>query len=198
MQDLSIIIATLSSGQPIIFPTDTVYWLWCDASNDTAVQYIFELTNRPEEKWLVVLCDSLRMIEQYAEIRFDLEKRIIESCMPWPLTIILDSKHELSSMTEQSNGTLGVRIPDHDMALDIITAYWKPISTKSANMTGMLPPTNIDEIDEYFVDEGILIIDGGEADVQIPSTIIRVIDDDDFQIIRQGSMSEEEIRELID
>lgn len=198
MQDISTIVDALSSGQSVIFPTDTVYWLWCDAANDDAVQYIFELTNRPEEKWLVVLCDSSRMIEQYADIRFDLERRIVENCMPGPITLILDSKHELSSMVEQSNGTLGVRIPDHDMALDIITSFGRPIATKSANMTGMIPPTDVDEIDEEFIDEGILIIDWWVADIQIPSTIIRVTDEDEFQILRQGSMTEEEIRELID
>lgn len=107
----------------MIFPTDTVYGIGCDASNEQAVQDLFELTERPVHKGMIVLCDSLRMIEQYAEIRFDLEKRMIENCMPGPLTIILDSKHELSPILEQANGTIGMRIPDHDIALDLITSF---------------------------------------------------------------------------
>ena len=198
MQDISTIVQALSSGQAVIFPTDTVYGIGCDAASEQAVQNLFELTQRPEHKGMIVLCDSLRMIEQYADIRFDLEKKIIENCMPGPLTLILDSKHELAPMLEQSNGTLGVRIPDHDMALDIITEFSSPIATKSANVSWLLPPTSVDEIDEYFIEEGIPVIDGWVCDIQVPSTIVRVIDDDDFQIIRQGSMSEDEIRELID
>lgn len=198
MQDISLGIEALNSGEPLIFPTDTVYGIGCDAANEKAVQNLFELTERPEHKGMIVLCDSLKMMEQYAEIRFDLEKRIIENCMPGPLTIILDSKHELSPMLEQANGTIGMRIPDHDVALDLITWFGSPIATKSANISGLIPPTSVDEIDEYFIDEGVVVIDGGLCDIQIPSTIIRVMDEDDFQIIRQGSMSEEEIRELVD
>lgn len=198
MKDFSPILQALSKGQPVIFPTDTVYGLWCDASNEQAVHNIYNLTNRPEAKGLVVLCDSLTMIEQYADIRFDLEKRMIQECMPWPLTLVLDSKHELYSMVEQWNGTLAVRIPDHDITLDIITKFGKPIGTKSANLSGMMPPTSVDEIDEYFVDEGILIIDGWISDIQIPSTIVRVVDEENFQILREWSISEDEIRELIE
>lgn len=197
MQDIQTIIQILSSGKPVIYPTDTVYGLWCDAANDVAVENLYTLTSRPEHKGLIVLCDSLNMIEKYGEIRFELEKRIIEHCMPWPLTLILDSRHELSALVEQPNGTLWVRIPDHDIALDIITAFGRPIATKSANRSGMVAPTDVNEIDSYFIDHWVMIIDGGICDIQIPSTIIRVIDEDDFQILRQGSMSEDEIRELI-
>lgn len=198
MYDISLILQALSLWKPVIFPTDTVYGLWCDAGNEDAVEYIYDLTDRPEAKGLVVLCDSLAMIEQYADIRFDIEKRMIMYCMPWPLTLVLDSKHELCSMVEQGNGTLAVRIPDHDISLDIISKFWKPIGTKSANLTGMLPPTSVEEIDEYFIEEDIIVIDGWVSDIQIPSTIVRVVDENNFQILRQGSMTEDEIRELID
>lgn len=197
MQDISTIVKELSSGKSIIFPTDTVYGIGCDAANEQAVQDLFELTERPDHKGMIVLCDSLRMIEQYTDIHFDLERKIIENCMPGPITLILDSKHELSPMLEQANGTLGVRIPDHDIALDIITAFWSPVATKSANVSWLMPPTSVDEIDKYFIDQWVVIIDGWICDIQIPSTIIRVTDEDDFQIIRQGSMTEDEIRDLI-
>ncbi len=198
MQDILWALHVLKEGKCLIFPTDTVYGIGCDASNEQAVQDLFELTERPVHKGMIVLCDSLRMIEQYAEIRFDLEKRMIENCMPGPLTIILDSKHELSPILEQANGTIGMRIPDHDIALDLITSFWSPLATKSANISGLIPPTSVDEIDDYFVEQGIMIVNGGVCDIQIPSTIVRVTDEDDFQIVRQGSMTEDEIRELVD
>jgi L-threonylcarbamoyladenylate synthase len=106
------------------------------------------------------LCDSIEMIEAYATIRFESERKIIKKLMPWPLTIILDSKHVLSPLLEQSNGTIGVRIPDHNIALWIIRHYGHGLATKSANITGWVPPISIDMIDPYFIENEIMIIDG--------------------------------------
>ncbi len=198
MSTLSTALQNLADGKSIIYPTDTVYGIGCDASNEQAVQYIFDITDRPSVKWLIILCDSVEMIEQYAEIHFETERKIIENGMPWPLTLVLDSKHELPLLLEQANGTIGVRIPDHDLALDIISWFWKPLATKSANRAGLLPPTNADEIDPYFAEQWIEILDDGEVDIQVPSTIVRVIDEGQFQILREWSITEDDIRELID
>lgn len=188
----------LKNGELLIFPTDTVYGLWCDATNEEAVQEIFDITDRPLGKWLIILCSNLEMIERYADVRSDTEKLIIEEGMPWWITLILNSKHELPTMLEQANGTIGVRIPDHDIALSIIESLDRPLATKSANLSWLLPPTDVDEIDDFFVDQGIAILDGGEVDVQVPSTIVRVSEEWHLQILREGSVSEEELRDIIE
>ena len=188
----------LKQGELLIFPTDTVYGLGCDASSEEAVQQVFDITNRPLGKWLIILCSSLEMIERYAEIRSEAEKTIIEEAMPGSVTLILDSKHELPSLLEQANGTIGVRIPDHDLALSIIEWLDCPLATKSANLSGLLPPTDVDEIDEFFVEQWVAILDGGEVDVQVPSTIVRISEEWHLQILREGAVSEEELRDLIE
>lgn len=196
--DLHQAISDLEQEKSIIFPTDTVYWIGCDATNPEALQNLLTLTQRPSHKWLIILCDSLEMIEQYAEINSPLEKLIIEELMPGALTLILDSKNELPSIVGKPNGTIWVRIPDEDVTLDLISKFWKPIATKSANITGMLPPTEVNEIDRIFIDAWITIIDGWVSDIQMPSTILRITDDDNFQILRSGSVTEEEIRDTLD
>jgi L-threonylcarbamoyladenylate synthase len=143
------------------------------------------------------LCDSIEMIENYATIRFESERKIIKKLMPWPLTIILDSRHVLSPLLEQSNGTIGIRIPDCAIALDIIHQYRHGLATKSANITGWIPPISIDMIDPYFIKNDIMIIDGWFCPLRIASTIVRFSSDTEFEILRKGSITEEEIREII-
>jgi L-threonylcarbamoyladenylate synthase len=195
--DYTLIDHYLQSEKSLIFPTETVYGLGCDAKSDRAVQNLLELTFRPQEKWITTLCDSMEMIEQYAVIRFESERHIMKKFMPWPLTIILDSKHVLSPLLEQSNGTIGVRIPDHDIVLWIIRHYGHGLATKSANITGWTPPTSTDMIDPYFIAYQIMIIDGWICPLRIASTIIRFHSEKEFEILRQGSITEEKIREVL-
>lgn len=187
----------LKDNNSLIFPTETVYGLGCDAKSDTAVHNLLELTFRPQEKWITTLCDSIQMIEHYAHIRFLSERKIIENYMPWPLTIILDSRHVLSPLLEQSNWTIWVRIPDHDVALSIIRHYGHGLATKSANITWWIPPTSISMIDSYFHNHNIMMIDGWECSIRIASTIVRFSSENDFEILRKGSITEEEIRKVI-
>jgi L-threonylcarbamoyladenylate synthase len=137
------------------------------------------------------------MIEQYGIIRFESEKKIIQKFMPWPLTLILDSRHVLSPLLEQSNGTIWVRIPDHDVALSIIRHYGHGLATKSANITWWIPPTSISMIDPYFTENNIMIVDGWECPLRIASTIVRFFSETDFKILRQGIITEEELRNII-
>ncbi len=192
--DYKTIVSYLHLDHSLIFPTETVYGLWCNATSDRAVQNLLELTFRPQEKGITTLCNSIEMIESYATIRFESERKIIQKFMPWPLTIILDSKHILSPLLEQSNGTIGIRIPDHDIALWIISHYGHGLATKSANITGWIPPISTDMIDPYFIENEIMIIDGWVCPLRIASTIVRCSSDTEFEILRQGSITEGEIR----
>jgi L-threonylcarbamoyladenylate synthase len=93
----------LQDNNSLIFPTETVYGLGCDATSDVAIQNLLELTFRPQEKGITTLCHNVEMIESYAEIRFSAERKLMKYCMPGPLTLILPSKHVLSPLLEQSN-----------------------------------------------------------------------------------------------
>lgn len=199
MQELDFdrINAYLKAYRSLIFPTETVYGLGCDARSDKAIQNLLDLTFRPQEKGITTLCDSSEMIESYAIINFEAERKIMKKFMPWPLTLIVESKHVLSPLLEQSNGTIGVRIPDCDIALSIIYNYGSGLATKSANITGWVPPISVDMIDLYFTEKETMIIDGWVCPLRIASTIVRFSSETDFEILRQGSITEEEIRGVI-
>jgi L-threonylcarbamoyladenylate synthase len=187
----------LKNHNSLIFPTETIYGIWCDARSDRAVQRLLDLTYRPQDKGIITLCSSLQMIEEYAYIRYDLERKIIQKFMPWPLTIILDSRHILSSLVEQPNSTIWVRIPNHPIALALIRHYGSWLVTKSANISGRLPPINFDMIDPYFTTQGIMMIDGWSCPLCIASTIVHVIDEHHFTILREGSITHEDIDSFI-
>ena len=118
--------------------------------------------------------------------------------MPWPLTLILNSKNILSSFLEQANWTIWVRIPDFQIAIDIIRNYGSGLATKSANITGWIPPISINMIDPYFKENKIMIIDWWESPLRIASTIVRFSSESEFEILRQGSITATEIRTVID
>lgn len=83
------------------------------------------------------------------------------------------------------------------MVLEIIRYYGGGLATKSANIIWAIPPTSVDMIDPYFVEQWIKILDGGESSLRIASTIVRFHSEDEFEILRQGSITEEEIREVL-
>jgi L-threonylcarbamoyladenylate synthase len=195
--DHSLINDYLKSWKSLIFPTETVYGLWCDATSDEAVTSLLSLTFRPQEKGITTLCDSSDMIEKYAIIRFESERKVITKFMPWPLTIVLESRHVLSPLLEQANGTIGVRIPDHEIPLSLIHHYWHGLATKSANITGWVPPVSTNMIDPYFIEQNTMIIDGWVCSLCVASTIVCFSSETDFEVLRQGSITEEEIREVL-
>jgi L-threonylcarbamoyladenylate synthase len=122
---------------------------------------------------------------------------LMKYCMPGPLTLILPSKHVLSPLLEQSNWTIWVRIPDNDIALSLIRNYGHGLATKSANITGWIPPTDCDMVDSYFIEKNIMIVDGWDCPLRIASTIVSFSSETEFEILRQGSISIDEINSII-
>lgn len=195
--NFSLLQQCLDNNWSIIFPTETVYGLWCNAMSDVAINNLLKLTYRPQEKWITTLCDSIDMIQQYAHIRYETELKIINHFMPWPLTMILESKHILSPLLEQANGTVWVRIPDHEIPLNIIRQYGNGLATKSANITWKTPPISFDMIDPYFENNNIPMVDGGICPLRISSTIIRVVTENEFIVLREGSISADDIKTIL-
>lgn len=103
----------------------------------------------------------------------------------------------LGDHVAQADDTIGVRIPNHPLALQLISQVGKPLATKSANRSGLEPPRTMQDIDPYFTDHEITILDGGETPVAIPSTIVRVESEDTFTILRQGRITADMIQSLL-
>ena len=189
---ISFALDLLRQGEAVAFPTETVYGLWCDARNVNGVRKILSLKNRPDDKGINVLCNSLEMIEQIGYVRYDLERKLIQKHMPGPLTVILDSLGSVSDKVAREDGTIWVRIPDCKITLSLITQFGYWLATTSANKSGGISPITAWEVSDIFQDT-VFCIDGGRCDIGIESTIVRVVDEYTIHIIRSWAISQDTI-----
>lgn len=168
----------LREGKVVAVPTDTVYGLAVDATNDEAVERLFHLKKREENKPVPIFVDTMERAKQIAFIE---EKKLEEMLKQrWPaspsqggpgaFTAILYAREVVSLLARGRGGlTVGVRIPDHRFLRDLARAFGKPITGTSANRSGQKPATTAEEVSSL---EGIdMIIDGGMCD-GTPSTIV--------------------------
>lgn len=180
------IVDVLNSDGLIIFPTDTVYGIACNAFSDKALIKLFNTKKRSFNKPINVLTNSIDKINLVVDSINDIEKELINKYFPGDLTIIFNKKKGISDILTSNNNTIGVRIPDNKIALKILSNYPYPLAVTSANISGQLVSTKLDDLKEIFKDKVDIIIDGGILN-NIPSTIVRV-EDNKINILRQGSL----------
>jgi L-threonylcarbamoyladenylate synthase len=185
-EDIKDAISTLRNGGVILYPTDTIWGLGCDATNPSAVENIFRIKSRSETKSLIILADSLQMVERYVqdipEIAFDLA-----DVSDTPLTIIYPKGKNLSPGICSEDGAVAIRICHDTFCLELITRLRKPIVSTSANFSGKPSPGNFDEIDKSIIDYVDYIVKYRQDDRRKfpPSPIIRVDENGTIKIIRK-------------
>ena len=175
-------------GRVIIFPTDTVYGIGCKINDLDGIERIYKIKHRPKEKPLACLCASLDQIKEIAEVD-RISEELIKRFLPGGFTLILKSKEHINKLIGYP--TIGVRIPNHKIALDILNENG-PMLTTSVNESGAVPLNEYDEIvKEYdaLVDK---IYDTNTESMNKPSTVV-LINDGDVKILREGPISKEEI-----
>jgi L-threonylcarbamoyladenylate synthase len=175
-------------GYAVAFPTETVYGLGADARNSDAVRKILFLKNRPDDKGINVLCNSIEMIEQIGKLRYNLERKLIAHYMPGPLTLIIDSRGSVADKVARGDGTVWVRIPDCKITLDLISSFGYGLATTSANKSGGVSPHSAEEVVSIFWPD-VYCVDGWKCTIGIESTIVRVVDEDTMQILRVWALS---------
>ncbi len=175
-----------------MFPTETVYGLWADALSDESVEKIFVAKKRPPDNPLIVHLASTNMIDQYAVVRNRREKRIIESLMPWPLTIVLESKGTISRKVRAFGPTVAIRVPSHTIAHDFLTQVGLPVAAPSANVSGRPSATNKDMVQADLADTVEYIIDWWLCEYGIESTVVKVVGEK-VLILRPWFITKEDI-----
>jgi L-threonylcarbamoyladenylate synthase len=185
----------LRAGGLVAFPTETVYGLGADASNSEAVLAIYETKGRPRFNPLIVHCADLKMAETVAE--FSPLARKLATRWPGPLTLVLPKRPgaPLSDLVTAGLDTVGVRIPDHKLALDLIALAARPLAAPSANPSGRLSPTTAGQVTQGFGGT-VPVLDGGPCAAGVESTILKVDGERVIQL-RAGAMAREEIEALI-
>jgi L-threonylcarbamoyladenylate synthase len=176
---------TLKEGGVILYPTDTIWGLGCDATNPAAVEKIFSIKSRSDEKSLIILVDSDAMLERYVrdipEIVFELT-----SVSDSPITIIYPEGKNLAKGVCNEDGSVGIRICNEPFCNELITRFRKPIISTSANKSGKPSPSNFREIDEEIKNgAGYVVTYRQEDDQKIkPSSVIKIDKKGAFKIIR--------------
>ena len=183
------VITILKSGGIGIFPTDTVYGIGCRLDNEKALKKLFAIRNRPEEKAVLAIVDSIEMAQQYLlPIPQDIKSQLIDRYWPGGLTIILPCKTEKVPAIARGGGvTLGVRQTNHPVLLEILKALQVPLVAPSANFAGKPTPKTFEEVDKTLlsmVDCAIAAQSGGDK----PSTIIDC-SITPWKILREGAVS---------
>ncbi len=187
-------IEVLSRGELVAFPTDTVYGLGVDAFNDQAVRRLYQAKGRSQEKAIPVLVANLEQFVDIVDRTTVPAMRLVEKFWPGPLTIILRQASNLAGAIS-AYGTVGVRIPDHPIAQELIRAAG-PLAVTSANRSGDPEACTAEEIETSMGAQVHLIVDGGRTPGGQPSSVVDCTQDPPT-ILRVGPITEEEIRSVL-
>ncbi|RYE57293.1 MAG: threonylcarbamoyl-AMP synthase [Sphingobacteriales bacterium] len=177
---------TLKSGGVILYPTDTVWGLGCDATNEEAVVKINSIKNRTSDKSFIILLDNDSKIQSYVNDVPDVAYDLIEYAEN-PLTIIFSGAKNLAKSVINADGTVGVRVVKHDFCLQLLQRFRKPITSTSANISGDPTPLFFDDISEEIKDAVDYIVDW-EQELRVPrkaSTIMKLAPGGQFSFIRR-------------
>lgn len=193
--DLPALAALLRAGELVAFPTETVYGLGADATNSDAVLKIYETKGRPRFNPLIVHVADLAMAETL--VRFSPMARRLAQFWPGPLTLVLPRRPEagLSDLVTAGLDTIGIRIPAHPLALELIRAAGRPLAAPSANRSGKLSPTTAAQVERSF-GGSVPVLDGGASQAGVESTILAVEGDVVTQL-RAGALPRDEIEAAI-
>lgn len=162
--------AAIEKGKIVIYPTDTVYGIGCNALNKKLVDKIYKIKNRSRNNPLSVMVQNLSIIKKYCEIS-KAEEKEMKKYLPGPYTLLIRRKKG-KSIPVSKTPRLGIRIPDDPFILEVMKSLEIPIVTTSANISGEPAPKNVQEINPKVAKEVYLIFDGGETKTGKPSTII--------------------------
>lgn len=186
----------LINNNLVAIPTETVYGLGGNAFNETAIKKIFELKKRPLNNPLIVHIPSKEMLKEVATDIPDKAIELVDCFWPGPLTVLLNKKNSVPDLVTSGKKTVAVRMPRHEMTLSLLSQIEFPLVAPSANPFGCISPTSAMHVYKYFKKELSCILDGGDCDLGIESTIIGFENDHPI-VYRLGSVSIEEIEKMV-
>lgn len=186
----------LRENEAIAFPTETVYGLGANAMNDEAIAKIFEAKGRPSDNPLIVHIGARSQLGEIVREITPVAEELMKHFWPGPLTIILPKKDGISEKVTAGLDTVGVRMPDHPVALALIEAANVPVAAPSANRSGRPSPTLAHHVYEDLNGKIAGIVDGGATGVGVESTVVDCTSEVPT-ILRPGGITKEQLEEVI-
>ncbi|WP_374163116.1 L-threonylcarbamoyladenylate synthase [Arcticibacter sp. MXS-1] len=184
--DITRALEVLQAGGLILYPTDTIWGIGCDATNEDAVEKVFKLKGRDAGKSLIVLLDSENKLESYVSEVPPLAYDLIEYAEK-PLTIIYSGAKNLAGNVIHQDGSIGIRVARHPFCEQLIRRFRRPIVSTSANISGAKSPANFSEVAQEIIDGVDYVVEYGQEDntESVPSTIMKLEPDGRFVFIRK-------------
>jgi L-threonylcarbamoyladenylate synthase len=182
-------------GELVAFPTETVYGLGADATNRSAVRKIFAAKGRPNTNPLIVHIADRIIARRYAAKWDERAEKLAKRFWPGPLTLVLPKSTEIVEEVTAGLSSVGLRVPDHPVALELLRAFGGAVAAPSANRSNRISPTLAEHVREEFADAIPLIIDGGPCRVGIESTVLDLTGL--ARILRPGAITRQMIEEVI-
>ncbi|MGB9706640.1 MAG: L-threonylcarbamoyladenylate synthase [Microgenomates group bacterium] len=183
-------IAALASGGLIIYPTETCYGLGADATNPKAVEKVLAFKGERKGKPILIAVADKKMAQDYVEIN-EIAENLYKNFLPGPVAVISKGRGKVAPGIESPQKTLGIRIPNYPLILEIIRQFGRPITSTSANPSGKKPPYSLKDILKYTSKKRMglvdLVLDAGQLPIRPPSTVV----DTTLQepaILRQGEI----------
>jgi L-threonylcarbamoyladenylate synthase len=176
----------VQEGGIILYPTDTIWGIGCDATNTEAIKKIYQLKQRDEAKSMIILLDTDHKLESYIQEVPSIAYDLIEYAEN-PLTLVMPGAKNVSPALISADGTLGVRVVKHDFCQQLIQRLRKPLVSTSANISGKSSPQNFGQVAQEIIDGVDYIVDLEQYDNERknPSTIMRLQPDGRFEFIRR-------------
>lgn len=196
MNKIETALLKLSEGEAVAFPTETVYGLGADCTNDSAVQKIFTLKGRPAFNPLIIHVPNLDMAFKYGKFN-NTAQTLANKFWPGPLTLVvpLNKDAKISSFVTSGLETIAIRCPNHPVALDLLQQYNVPIAAPSANISGYVSPTKYEHVYDEFGDK-VFIVPGDQSCIGLESTIIDC-SVPEIAILRPGFVTKENIETIL-
>jgi L-threonylcarbamoyladenylate synthase len=186
----------LRQGKLVAFPTETVYGLGADAENADAVARVFAVKGRPSNHPLIVHVASAAELPRWAREVPAAAQRLAEACWPGPLTLLLRKSERVPLATTGGLDSVGLRVPAHPVALELLSRFGGGVAAPSANRFGRVSPTRAEHVLVDLGNDIDLLLDGGECDVGVESTILDLTSDVP-RLLRPGGVTVEHIESLL-
>jgi L-threonylcarbamoyladenylate synthase len=194
--DIENAVEALRAGELVVFPTETVYGLGANASNPAAVRKIFEVKGRPADHPVIVHLDDPRYLHRWVSNLPPVAEILAAKFWPGPLTLILPKAEQVNDIVTGGQDSIGIRVPSHPMAQQLLNAFGGGIAAPSANRFGRLSPTKPEHVRDELGDAVNVILDGGDSPIGLESTIVSCLDNQ-ARLLRPGFITRSQLEKEI-
>jgi len=183
--EISKTLEQIKGGNIIVYPTDTIWGLGCDATNQRAVEKVYKIKNRSESKSLIILVDGIKMLEAYIDTVPEVIEKYIETATK-PTTVIYSQPKGLASNVVANDDTVAIRIVKNEFCKALIKSFGKPIVSTSANFSNQPSPSDFDEIDPLLLEKADYIVNLPAVEMKkTASQIIKLNDLGEIEFLRK-------------